>query len=233
MLKKAGVSLSMRSMSFLGVWLRSLTMSFFKFQRPPLMVGPVLNWLKSLNSSCQAVKPPPNINFAQQPMASVVKGINPPARPPAILPPIRYAAAAAAAITPQATSQPPPSATTASTPTIPSAAAPSSSTSQPPGTPSLPPATPQISNAIPSVQDQISRVPPSPSLTHQSTISPLLSSSASQQPDGSFYSGLESPALSEAIQQSIASPQQPVITHKGESSRVIGQFYLHLLSSRF
>lgn len=193
------------------------TISISKREESPVLKKAGVS-LSMRKASVDAVKPPPNINFAQQPMASVVKGINPPARPPAILPPIRYAAAAAAAITPQATSQPPPSATTASTPTIPSAAAPSSSTSQPPGTPSLPPATPQISNAIPSVQDQISRVPPSPSLTHQSTISPLLSSSASQQPDGSFYSGLESPALSEAIQQSIASPQQPVITHKDSSA---------------
>ena len=47
-------------------------------------------------------KLPPTANFAQQPMASILKhGLAPGPRPAAILPPIRYAAAAAAAVTPQ------------------------------------------------------------------------------------------------------------------------------------
>ncbi|KAG6840812.1 hypothetical protein C0991_004167 [Blastosporella zonata] len=49
------------------------------------------------------VKPPPNPNFAQQPMASIVKA-NLPARPPApaTLPTIKYATAAAGAVAPTA-----------------------------------------------------------------------------------------------------------------------------------
>ncbi|KAF8897186.1 Not1 N-terminal domain, CCR4-Not complex component-domain-containing protein [Infundibulicybe gibba] len=163
-------------------------------------------------------KPPPNFNFAQQPMSSILKaGLPQPPRPaPATLPPIRYAAAAAAAVAPPATpqipsSQPPPSSTVAlsnpqpATPSTSSNAQPSSSTS--------------IS------QDQLSGASSSPSLTHPSVTSPMLSSaSVSHQPDGSFYSGQESPALSEAVPSSVggpaatSSPQRVVATRKDSIS---------------
>ncbi|KAF8665601.1 hypothetical protein AX16_000058 [Volvariella volvacea WC 439] len=165
-------------------------------------------------------KPPPNPNFAQQPMASVVKQ-GP--RPPAQLPPIRYAAVAAQ-----------PSTHTASQTSTPSITAPASSTPAPaPPTPaavavqphpptvqstapSIPPSTPQVSAASTHL-DQTS----SPSLTHPSVTSPILSSAASQQPDGSFYSGRESPTLSEAVPGSIGGPvatsSPPAASRKADS----------------
>ncbi|KAG6833605.1 hypothetical protein H0H87_004232 [Tephrocybe sp. NHM501043] len=143
-------------------------------------------------------KPPPNPNFAQQPMASIVKaGL--PSRPaaPVTMPPIRYAAAAAAAVTPVATSQA--NSTQASVPATPSIPAASSA-------PSIPP--PSSSSAQSQPTDQQSRAPSSPSLTHPSVTSPMLSSAASvsNQPDGSFYSGQESPAISEAVPSSVGVP---------------------------
>ncbi|KAF8843186.1 hypothetical protein BDN67DRAFT_964839 [Paxillus ammoniavirescens] len=142
-------------------------------------------------------KPPPNPNFAQQPMSSILKaGLPQPPRPPATLPPIRYAAAAAAAVSSNSTgtvvpatpssSQAPPSAATNSTPV--------------PSTPSI---APSLSQSI--LQD--SQLMSSPSLTHPSVTSPMLSSaSASHQPDGSFYSGQDSPAISEAVPSSVSGP---------------------------
>ncbi|KAK7060194.1 general negative regulator of transcription subunit 5 [Paramarasmius palmivorus] len=125
----------------------------------------------------------------------------PPApRPPAQLPPIRYAAAAAAAIAP---TQTPAATSTASTPaTAPSTAPSNPPPQQPAPAPSIPPATP--------TQDHSSIAPSSPSMTHPSVTSPMLSSVASvsfsQQPDGSFYSSQESPAISEAIPSSVGAP---------------------------
>ncbi|KAG6813466.1 hypothetical protein H0H92_010800 [Tricholoma furcatifolium] len=153
--------------------------------------------------------PPPNPNFAQQPMASIVKaGLPAKPTPPVTMPPIRYAAAAAAAVAPpsapQATSSQGPASTAAPT-TVP-----------PPSTPSIPPPSSAQSQAM----DQLSRAPSSPSLTHPSVTSPMLSSaSVSNQPEGSFYSGQGSPALSEAV------PGQPVATssphRKGEAKFAI------------
>ncbi|KAL0949175.1 hypothetical protein HGRIS_009253 [Hohenbuehelia grisea] len=137
-------------------------------------------------------KPPPALNFSQQPMSSIVKAGLPAVRPNAT--PIKYAAAAAAAVAPlpsaSATAHPPPQTPSASSATA------STSTQVPP------------SSAQNSSQDQQSVVPSSPSLTHPSVTSPMLSSAASvsQQPDGSFYSGQESPALSEAVPSSVGGP---------------------------
>lgn len=131
-------------------------------------------------------------------MASILKaGLQPASRPPTILPPIRYAAAAAAAVTPTPTQQGttpqviPPPPTSATLP------------SNPPSIPSTAPSIPSGSQTT----DQQSGVSSSPSLTQPSTTSPMLSSaSVSQQPDGSFYSGQESPAMSEAVASSISGP---------------------------
>ncbi|KAG6885123.1 hypothetical protein C0993_005701 [Termitomyces sp. T159_Od127] len=141
-------------------------------------------------------KPPPNPNFAQQPMSSIVKAGLPP-RPSvsATMPPIRYAAAAAAAVAPTIV----PPATASQMPV----SVPPPSTSSAPGVPSIPPPPPSASQPT----DQQSRAPSSPSLTHPSVTSPMLSSaSASNQPDGSFYSGQESPALSEVVPSSVGAP---------------------------
>lgn len=146
-------------------------------------------------------KPPPNLNFAQQPMASILKAGLQPSRPmpPATMPPIRYATAAAAAVTPATSAQ--------------------GSSSQPLAVPAPPPSNPQPLPSVLSIptsisspsqaasQDQLSGFASSPSLTHPSIASPILSSaSASHQPDGSFYSGQESPALSEAVPSSVGAP---------------------------
>ncbi|KAF9468828.1 Not1 N-terminal domain, CCR4-Not complex component-domain-containing protein [Collybia nuda] len=147
-------------------------------------------------------KPPPNLNFAQQPMASILKaGLQPPRpTPPVIMPPIRYSAAAAAAVAPPVSAQ-------GSSSQLPGPA-----TSTPSIPPQVPPATPSITPSLSSLsqttsQDQLSGVSSSPSLTHPSVTSPMLSSaSASHQPDGSFYSGQESPALSEAVPSSVGAP---------------------------
>ncbi|KAK7470994.1 general negative regulator of transcription subunit 5 [Stygiomarasmius scandens] len=114
----------------------------------------------------------------------------PPARPPATLP-IRYATAAAAAIAPQTTQTPQSSSVSSATPAT------SNSTSALPPAPSIPPST--------SAQSQEHSVTPSsPSLTHPSVTSPMLSSaSVSQQLDGSFYSSQESPTVSEAVPSSV------------------------------
>ncbi|KIL00283.1 hypothetical protein PAXRUDRAFT_130155 [Paxillus rubicundulus Ve08.2h10] len=143
-----------------------------------------------------APKPPPNPNFAQQPMSSILKaGLPQPPRPPATLPPIRYAAAAAAAV---------------SSTSIGTVVTATPSSSQPPGaaTNSTPvPSTPSIAHSLSQSMLQDSQLMSSPSLTHPSVTSPMLSSaSASHQPDGSFYSGQDSPAISEAVTSSVSGP---------------------------
>ncbi|KAF8165089.1 Not1 N-terminal domain, CCR4-Not complex component-domain-containing protein [Crassisporium funariophilum] len=165
-------------------------------------------------------KPPPSLNFAQQPMASILKvGLQQqaPRVTPAVLPPIRYAAAAAAAVAPSTSST---SLAVASTPSTPAAAT-SSHPPPPPSTaPSILPPTPM---AQATSQEQQTASVSSPSLTQLSVTSPMLSSaaSASQQPDGSFYSGQESPALSEAssIGRPVPlSPEQEVDPRKDSTS---------------
>ncbi|KAG6850151.1 hypothetical protein H0H93_000278 [Arthromyces matolae] len=139
--------------------------------------------------------PPPNPNFVQQPMASIVKaGLPPRPSAPAAMPPIRYAAAAAAAVAPT-------NAQSSTLQTSASSTAPTSIQTMP-----LPSSIPSSSSQL-QTADQQSRPPSSPSLTHPSVISPILSSaSVSNQPDGSFYSGQESPALSEAVPGSVGAP---------------------------
>lgn len=133
-------------------------------------------------------------------MASILRANLQPAttRPPA-LPPIRYSAAAAAAVTPQSSQQN-------------GAMPPTPSTSQPiPPTPStsIPEATTSTLSITPSASQsglQDSQFTSSPSLTHPSVTSPMLSSAASHQQDGSFYSGQDSPAISEAVPSSVSGP---------------------------
>ncbi|KAI0662997.1 Not1 N-terminal domain, CCR4-Not complex component-domain-containing protein [Cubamyces menziesii] len=134
----------------------------------------------------ETTKPPPHANFAQQSVASMVKAPVPPRNPPA-----GYAKVAAAAVAP------PPSAP---------------SQSNPPSTASIAtvvPSTPTLSTAMSSAAtDQQSAVTSSPSLTHPSVTSPMLSSAASvsHQPDDFLHSAHGSPALLDAIPSSIGGP---------------------------
>ncbi|KAH9482474.1 General negative regulator of transcription subunit 3 [Psilocybe cubensis] len=173
-------------------------------------------------------KPPPNLNLSQQPMATILKaGLQqqtPAPRPaaPAVLPPIRYAAAAAAAVAPP----PPPSASSSSLAAASVPGTPAASTSHPPPPSSTAPSIPIGLTSLPVSQEQHSVAVSSPSLTQLSVTSPMLSSaaSASQQPDGSFYSGQESPALSEAVSSSKlvpSSPQQNITSSKDSVSSPI------------
>ncbi|KAJ6627491.1 Not1 N-terminal domain, CCR4-Not complex component-domain-containing protein [Mycena sp. CBHHK59/15] len=151
-------------------------------------------------------KPPPNPNFAQQPMASILKaGLPPPIPRPTTLPPVRYSVAAAGGNAAAAT---PPTQGNSSQPTS-HVSTPASASVSPPNPPPAQPTAPSI--PLPSQStplDQSSGVPSSPSLTHPSTTSPMLSSSASvsHQPDGSFYSGQGSPAMSEGVPSSLGGP---------------------------
>ena len=144
-------------------------------------------------------------------MATILKaGLSPStSRPaaPAVLPPIRYATAAAAAVSPL-----PPSLSLSTT--VPAATA---SSNPPPPASTAPSITPPASMPLAVSQDQQPAALSSPSPTQLSVTSPLLSSaaSASQQPDGSFYSGQESPALSEAVSKPPLSPQQENAHRKG------------------
>ncbi|OAX39037.1 hypothetical protein K503DRAFT_769864 [Rhizopogon vinicolor AM-OR11-026] len=145
------------------------------------------------------VKPPPNPNFAQQPMASILRANLQPVTPRTpTLPPIRYAAAAAAAVSPQYSQQ------NGAAPQTPSLSQPI-----PPTAPTNPPETASTLSITPSASQGIlqdSQLLSSPSLTHPSVTSPMLSSAASHQQDGSFYSGQDSPAISEAVPSSISGP---------------------------
>ncbi|OSC96736.1 hypothetical protein PYCCODRAFT_1481797 [Trametes coccinea BRFM310] len=133
----------------------------------------------------ETAKPPPHANFAQQSVASMVKTT--PAPPPRN-PPSGYAKVAAAAVAPPqpAASQPSASSSAAAVPPTPTASNVSSS----------------------AAVDQQSAVTSSPSLTHPSVTSPMLSSAASvsYQPDDSVLSAHASPALHDAVPSSIGGP---------------------------
>ncbi|PPR02480.1 hypothetical protein CVT24_002029 [Panaeolus cyanescens] len=162
----------------------------------------------SLRKQSVDTKPPPNLNLSQQPMSSVLKAglqSSAPRPTPAVLPPIRYAAAAAAAVAPHSNSSSSLSAATTVSTTATTAV-------HPPPTPSTAPSIPAATAPATVAHDQATTASiSSPSLTQLSVTSPMLSSaaSASQQPDGSFYSGQESPALSEAVSPSKQVPPSP------------------------
>ncbi|KAN0124297.1 Not1 N-terminal domain, CCR4-Not complex component domain containing protein [Russula decolorans] len=142
--------------------------------------------LRKHSTAGEAPKPPPNPNFAQQPMSSILKAGLPSVQP---RPPLKYATAAAAAVTPSASQQSNASASSsAPTQVTPPASASATAPAPPPPKPE-----PVASTTL---QDHIAAVTSSPSLTQISTSSPFLSSTSAsaQQPDGSF----DSPLLSEA-----------------------------------
>ncbi|KAJ6510174.1 Not1 N-terminal domain, CCR4-Not complex component-domain-containing protein [Mycena vitilis] len=150
-------------------------------------------------------KPPPNPNFAQQPMASILKAGLPPPIPRTAT--ARWSSVAAAGGSSAAATQPAPVPHVAAPPTPASASA----SISPPNPPLVQPTTPLIPPPpIPqsATLDQSSGVSSSPSLTHPSTTSPMLSSSASvsHQLDDSFHSGQESPAMSDGVPSSLGGP---------------------------
>ncbi len=135
-----------------------------------------------LLTACLAAKPPPPANFAQQSVASMVKAPVPPRNPQT-----GYAKVAAAAVAPLAL------------PTTPSTSA--SNATAVPSTPSV--TTTSSSAAL----DQQSAVTSSPSLTHPSITSPMLSSaSLSHRPDDSLHSAYGSPALLNTVPSAIGGP---------------------------
>lgn len=155
-------------------------------------------------------------------MASVLKaGLQQtPSRPAA--PTLGYAAIAAGAITQQAVSSP-------LTSTVPSVQTPVSTVT--PHPPILPPMAPSILTQLVTIpphssQEQQSAITTSPSLTQLSVTSPMLSSaaSASQQHDGSFYSGQDSPPVSEGK----AVPQSPSVL-KGPWFSIVLDIQTHLV----
>ncbi|KAA1465970.1 hypothetical protein DENSPDRAFT_830686 [Dentipellis sp. KUC8613] len=164
-----------------------------KQDSPIMKKATVTLQLRKHSSAAEAPRPPPNPNFAQQPMSSILKAGLPvqQAKPP-VLPPIKYAAAAAAAVTPS-TSQNNATNGTTSTPTS------AASGSQPAPPPAAALTSPRVSTQPTAnttiTQETYNASMSSPSLTHPSTTSPLLSSTSVQPPDGSF----SSPALSESV----------------------------------
>jgi hypothetical protein len=151
-----------------------------------------------------APKPPPNPNFAQQPMSSILKAGLPQSQP---RPPLKYATAAAAAVTPSASQQSNASASSSSAPTQATPPAPA-----PAPAPVAPPPKPEPVVTTTLQQDHITAVTSSPSLTQISTSSPFLSSTSAsaQQPDGSFGSPLVSEAESHPEPAPSASAASPL-----------------------
>ncbi|KAF8485288.1 Not1 N-terminal domain, CCR4-Not complex component-domain-containing protein [Russula ochroleuca] len=159
--------------------------------------------LRKHSTAGEAPKPPPNPNFAQQPMSSILKAGLPAVQP---RPPLKYATAAAAAVTPSASQQSNASASSSSAPTqvTPPAPVPAPAPAPPPPKPE-----PVASTTL---QDHIAAVTSSPSLTQISTSSPFLSSTSAsaQQPDGSFGSPLLSEAESHPEPSVSASAPSPL-----------------------
>jgi CCR4-NOT transcription complex subunit 3 len=229
-MKKAPVMLNLRSMFSLRSFLSPVLTHYCTVTEPHVPAeGKILKIIKVKQTLTTplppVVKPPPNPNFAQQPMASIVKaGLQPQPRPPP-LPPIRYAAAAAANVSTPTTQGTPSHASSQAQP-APALTPVSSVPNPPPSTAqALSPSgigigqqTGQSSAAIPPQSTSQGSAVSSPSLTHPSVTSPMLSSaSVSHQPDGSFYSGQESPALSDAVPSSSGGPAAASEPRKGTS----------------
>ena len=132
-------------------------------------------------------------------MSSILKAGLPQQPRPPTLTPIRYSAAAAGA-TQHATSHPTTTTTTTTASTTPVV------TTTPPQLPA-PSITTTTTVTTPSTQDQLSRVSSSPSLTHPSVTSPMLSSASAANLDESMYSvdGSPSPMVSEGQENAATS----------------------------
>ncbi|KAF8211490.1 Not1 N-terminal domain, CCR4-Not complex component-domain-containing protein [Mycena galopus ATCC 62051] len=164
--------------------------------------SPILK--KAVPMQARTTSKPPNPNFVQQPMASILKAGLPPPIPRNTT--VRYSVAAAGGSNAATTATPPAHGNSSQPPS--NAATPASPPNPPPVQPTVP-SIPPPSVPQPTPLDQSSGVSSSPSLTHPSTTSPMMSSSASvsHHPEGSFYSGQESsPALSEGVPSSLGGP---------------------------
>lgn len=151
-------------------------------------------------------KPPPPPNFAQQPMSSILKAGLPQQPRPPTLTPIRYSAAAAGATQHANNTAPHPTTTTTTT---------TSATNPTPIVTNIlsqPPAPSTATTSIvttPPTQDQLSRVSSSPSLTHPSVTSPMLSSASAANLDESLYSVDDSPSPMVSEDQANAATSSP------------------------
>ena len=135
-------------------------------------------------------------------MSSILKAGLPQQPRPPTLTPIRYSAAAAGA-TQHANNALHPTTTVTTTSTTNPALAVPNTPSQPPA----PSSTTATSVTTTSAHDQLSRVSSSPSLTHPSVTSPMLSSASAANLDESMYSvdGSPSPMVSEGQANAAAS----------------------------
>ncbi|OJT07348.1 General negative regulator of transcription subunit 3 [Trametes pubescens] len=160
----------------------SVASSHKRDSSPVLKKAAVTLTQRKSSIATETAKPPPPANFAQQSVASMVKAPVPPRNPQT-----GYAKVAAAAVAPLAL------------PTTPSTSA--SNATAVPSTPSV--TTASSSAAL----DQQSAVTSSPSLTHPSITSPMLSSaSLSHRPDDSLHSAYGSPALLNTVPSAIGGP---------------------------
>ena len=130
-------------------------------------------------------------------MSSILKAGLPQQQRPTLTP-IRYSAAAAGATQHVSNAASQPSTATTTTTATSTLTNPTPTTSTP-SQPSAPSITTTFTATTPSTQDQLSRVSSSPSLTHPSVTSPMLSSASAANLDDSLYSmdGSPSPMVSE------------------------------------
>ena len=140
-------------------------------------------------------------------MSSILKAGLPQQPRPPTLTPIRYSAAAAGATQHANNTSPHQTTTTTTTSTTNPTSIVTSIPSQPPA-PSITTAT---SVTTPSTQDQLSRVSSSPSLTHPSVTSPMLSSASAANLDDSLYSVDSSPSPMVSEDQANAATSSPHI----------------------
>ena len=160
-------------------------------------------------------------------MSSILKAGLPQQPRPPTLTPIRYSAAAAGATQHANNTAPHPTTTTTTTTTT-------STTNPAPIVTSLPlqPPAPSITTTVttPPTQDQLSRISSSPSLTHPSVTSPMLSSASAANLDESLYSVDDSPSpMVSEDQANVATSSPHVAPRIGESPRSVFTTAFHRL----
>ena len=165
-------------------------------------------------------------------MSSILKAGLPQPQRPVTLTPIRYSAAAAGATQHTNNTTLQPSSTTTTTTATSTLANPTPTEAS---APSQPPAPSITTVTTPSTQDQLSRVSSSPSLTHPSVTSPMLSSASAANLDDSLYSVDDSSSPMVSEDQANAATTSPRVPPKiGEShlfrfhSRVSSSFHWRL-----
>ena len=162
-------------------------------------------------------------------MSSILKAGLPQQPRPPTLTPIRYSAAAAGATQNANNVTSPP--TTSTTTTASTLTNPTPVVTSPPSQPQAPSITTTTTVTTPSTQDQLSRISSSPSLTHPSVTSPMLSSASAANLDDSLYSvdGSPSPMVSE--DQANATTSSPHVPPKiGKSPPSLSHQYFTVSS---